>query len=46
MNANKHKFTKEMTYGQAKAYPDELEDEINKECITENVFLHETQKVS
>ena len=39
MNANKHKFTKEMTYGQAKAYPDELEDEINKECITENVFL-------
>lgn len=35
-----------MTYDQAKAYPDELEDEINKECITENVFLHETQKVS
>ncbi|HBT4504435.1 TPA: IS1182-like element ISEfa12 family transposase, partial [Enterococcus faecium] len=32
-NANKHKFTKEMTYGQAKAYQDELEDEINKERI-------------
>lgn len=32
-NANKHKFTKEMTYGQAKAYHDELEDEINKERI-------------
>lgn len=32
-NANKHKFTKEMTYGQAKAYQDELEEEINKERI-------------
>ncbi|AFO44760.1 transposase [Enterococcus faecalis D32] len=32
-NANKHKFTKEMTYGQAKAYQDKLEDEINKERI-------------
>ena len=29
-NANKHKFTKEMTYGQAKAYQDELEDEIQR----------------
>ncbi len=29
-NANKHKFTKEMTYGQIKAYQDELEDEIKK----------------
>jgi len=32
-NANKHKFAKEMTYSQAKAYQDELEDEINKERI-------------
>ena len=31
--ANKHKLTKEMTYGQAKAYQDELEDEINKQRI-------------
>lgn len=32
-NANKHKFTKEMTYGQAKDYQDELEDEINRQRI-------------
>jgi transposase/transcription elongation factor Elf1 len=32
-NANKHKFTKEMTYGQAKAYQDELENEINAQRI-------------
>lgn len=31
-NTNKHKFT-EMSHGQTKAYQDELEDEINKECI-------------
>ncbi|MEO1770873.1 IS1182 family transposase [Candidatus Enterococcus ferrettii] len=28
-NANKHRFTKEMTYIEAKAFQDELEDEIN-----------------
>ncbi len=32
-NTNKHKFTKEMTYGQAKAYQDGLEDEINRQRI-------------
>lgn len=32
-NANKHKFTKEMTYSEAKAYQDELEDEINQQRI-------------
>ncbi len=32
-NANKHKFTKEMTHDEAKAYQDELEDEINRQRI-------------
>lgn len=32
-NANKHKFTKKMTYGQAHAYQDELEKEINIQRI-------------
>lgn len=36
-----------MTYGQAKAYQDELEDEINKERIAVGKRpLHGTQKVS
>lgn len=30
-NANKHKFTKKMTYTEAKAFQDELEDEINEQ---------------
>lgn len=34
-NANKHKFTKEMTYIEAKAFQDELEDEINEQRIKE-----------
>lgn len=34
-NANKHKFTKEMTYDEAKVYQDELEDEINQQRIKE-----------
>ena len=33
VNANKHKFTKEINTGQEKAYQDELEDEINKARI-------------
>ncbi|WP_326932425.1 transposase, partial [Enterococcus avium] len=32
-NANKHKFTREMTQDEAKAYQEELEDEINRQRI-------------
>ncbi len=34
-NANKHKFNKEMTYSEARAYQDELENEINEQRIKE-----------
>ncbi len=39
-NANKHMVTKEMTHDEAKAYQDELEDEMNGQRIeAENALL-------